>query len=328
MKILKGCILITAALIVSTIALVSCLHGGKMTTITVTPPNQYMARGSTQQFTAIATLSDGQTVNWTTAATWASLNSTVVATISNTVPTNGLATAGTTVGTTTTTITATDPINGIASSPVTVTVKDPDSIIVHPSKPYMCVGVGVGTVHQFTAMALFSGGTYTQDLTQSPPPSFKWDTSDNTLATMSTTTGSFGLLTIVTAGTSSTTFNITIADSVVSGGTITGTAVLTWTSNQLLSIAVSPNPTPPTITTIGIGGTRPYTAQGTYPAGTIPAETIPDFKNSVTWSSTNPAVATIDPDSGLATGVAAGTIYIVATDPITGIAGSTLLKVQ
>lgn len=307
MKILKGCILIAVALTLSAMALVSCLHGGKMMSITVTPDPATMANGSTLQFTAIATLSDGQTVNWTQASTWtSSLDSTV--TITNTAPSNGLATSLTTAGTSATvTITATDPINGISHS-VTVNVADPTSIVVMPVNPYM----GKGAVHQFTAIAIFSSPTITQDLTSSP--SVTW-TPDSNLATLGTTTGSFGL---VTANTTTLGTVIITALDTVSGKS--GTTQLTVTDTPLSYLTVSP--ADPIIST---GTTTQFSAQGTFQDL---SKTPSGLTSTWTWSSSKTAIATID-SSGLATaGTTTGTTTITATDPITGAAGITILKVQ
>src|SRR5215472_12617859 len=62
----------------------------------------------------------------------------------------------------------------------------------------------------------------------------------------------------------------------------------------------------PATSTISTGTTQQYTATGYYSNGAI----TPGI--SVTWSSTNPAVATIDPVAGVATAVATGTTTINA----------------
>lgn len=312
MKILKRGILVVAALTLFAIILVSCLSGGRMTTIAITPPNPFMARGSTQQFTATATLSDGTTINWTQAVNWTASDPTF--TFSNTVPTNGLGYAPTPAGTTTYTIIATDPLNSIASS-ATVTVKDPDSITISPANPYMAIG----TIHQFAVLAIFSSGTYTQDLTSSP--SVTWST-DNSFATVSTTTGSFGLVTANTA----TPGTVHIMVQSLNGSPINEATTLTVTATQLGSITVTPPIPPATSTTIAVSSSQQFTATGNYPNDSS-TPTQP-FTNSVTWSSSNPAVATIDPNSGKATGVATGTTTITVTDPITSTVGSTTLIVQ
>lgn len=88
---------------------------GTISSITLMPANPRIALGSTEQFMAMGTLSDGTTQDVTSQVTWASANSSV-ATISNTSGSNGLATgvaAGTSI------ITAT--LDGVTSS-TTLTV--------------------------------------------------------------------------------------------------------------------------------------------------------------------------------------------------------------
>lgn len=66
--------------------------GATLTSIEVTPANPSIAFGKTQQFTATGTYSDSTTQNLTTLVTWDS-SSKSVATISNAVGSNGLATS-------------------------------------------------------------------------------------------------------------------------------------------------------------------------------------------------------------------------------------------
>ena len=66
--------------------------GATLTSIEVTPANPSIAFGKTQQFTATGTYSDSTTQNLTTSVTWDS-SSKSVATISNAVGSNGLATS-------------------------------------------------------------------------------------------------------------------------------------------------------------------------------------------------------------------------------------------
>jgi hypothetical protein len=103
--------------------------------------------------------------------------------------------------------------------------------------------------------------------------------------------------------------------------TATPTPVVTATATP--SPAPTPTPTPlPTIEitvesdTIDVDDTIQFTATITYPDGSTE-----DVTGEVTWSSSNPDVATID--QGLATGVSEGTAVITATfdgvegDPVT-----------
>jgi len=76
----------------------------------------------------------------------------------------------------------------------------------------------------------------------------------------------------------------------------------------------------PTQPSIPVGNEQPFTAIGKYWNGTVQ-----DLTASVTWSSTSTAVATVD--QGMATGFAVGTTTIAATDPRSGISGSSELDV-
>ncbi len=83
----------------------------------------------------------------------------------------------------------------------------------------------------------------------------------------------------------------------------------------LTSIAVTPNN--PTIST---GATQQFTATGTYSDSSTQ-----NITSQVTWNSSTPAVATINP-SGLASGVSAGSTMISASQ--SGVTGQTTLTVQ
>lgn len=78
--------------------------------ITITPANPAIANGTTQQFTATGTYSDGSTQDLTSSVTWASSNN-AVATISNALVSKGLASG---VGAGSTTISAT--LNAVSGS--------------------------------------------------------------------------------------------------------------------------------------------------------------------------------------------------------------------
>jgi PKD repeat protein len=81
--------------------------------------------------------------------------------------------------------------------------------------------------------------------------------------------------------------------------------------------SISVTPANPTVLT---GATQAFTATGTYSNGSTQ-----DITNQVTWTSSNPARATINA-SGVSTGLSAGTTTITAT--LSSISGNTLLTVQ
>ena len=200
----------------------------------------------------------------------------------------GLATG---VATGSTTISA---VSGSITGSTSLTVTAPVlvSIAVTPANPSIIKG---GT-KQFTAT-----GTYSDNSTQNLTSSVTWSSTNTAVGTIS----GAGLATGVATGTT------TIS---AASGTISGSTNLTVTAT-LVSIAVTPaNPS------IAQGATQQFTATGTYSdGGTL------NITGSVTWSSANTAVATIN-GTGLATGVAQGTATIQATSG--SISGSTTLTVS
>ncbi len=172
--------------------------------ISVTPATATIAKGATQQFTALGTFSDGSTQDLTSQPkiVWTS-SDTGVATINTT----GLASS---VGTGTATITA--MFSGITSNPATLTVTAPAliSISVTPTSASVQSGFSL----QFVATGIFSDGT-TQNLTTKAT----WNSSNPFVATISNLPGFQGQATAFTAGTT----NITATSS----GITSNTAVLT-----------------------------------------------------------------------------------------------------
>src|SRR5208282_204866 len=94
-------------------------------------------------------------------------------------------------------------------------------------------------------------------------------------------------------------------------------------NNRETLFLVGAKPMPATIL---VGGTASSLFQEwTGPSGTgtvVPPAGAPAFTSS------NPAVATVDPASGLATGVSAGTAVITGTDPVNNLSASDTLIVN
>jgi hypothetical protein len=188
-----------------------------LTSLAVTPANPSIARGTTRQFTATGTYSDGSTQNLTDTVTWSS-SSTGAATISNAVGSKGLATsvaAGSTV------ITAAS--GGVsATTSLTVTPATLTAIAVTPANP----SVATGATAQFTAT-----GTYSDGSTQNITASVTWSVANGALASVSNASGSKGLATGIAGG--ATTVAATLSG--VSGSTgitvlapTTGSIALAW----------------------------------------------------------------------------------------------------
>ncbi|MGA2813299.1 MAG: Ig-like domain-containing protein [Candidatus Acidiferrum sp.] len=247
--------------------------GPTLVSITVTPANPSIPKGTTEQFTATGTYSDSSTKNITGSVTWSSAT-TGVATITS----GGLA-SGVAVGTAT--ITATSEATA-TSTKLTVGPANLVSIAVTPASP----SITKGTTQQFTAT-----GTYSDSATQNITGTVTWSSATTSVATIT----SGGLASAVGTGTSV----IKAALGAISGST---TLAVTSSSVTLESIAVTP-----ASPSIAKGATQQFTATGTYSDSSTK-----NITGSVTWSSATTGVATIT-SGGLATGVSAGTSVIKAT---------------
>jgi hypothetical protein len=254
--------------------------------IGVSPQNETVVAGDTQQFTATGTYANGSTQDLTAAATWSS-SSPGTATVSNSPGTGGLA-LGVAQGQATITA-ASGAISG--SGPLIVTPAQLVSIAVTPPNPTIMAGGS----QQFTAI-----GTYTDGSTQGLTTTATWSASPAAEATISNAAGSQGLAQGLAVGTAS----ITAAS-----GAINGAAVLAINPAppQLTSISVSPSSA-----TIFAESTQQFAATGTYSDGSTQNITA-----TVTWSVSSSAVANISnsPGSqGLAQALGAGSATITATE--------------
>jgi N-acetylneuraminic acid mutarotase len=260
--------------------------GTVLTAIAVTPATASIAAGSgSQQYTARCSYSNGTSSDCTAMVTWSS-SSPAVATVSG----GGLASG---VGAGTTTIkAASGSVSGTATLTVTSAVLT--AIAVTPTAASIAAGSGS---QQYTARCSYSNGS-SSDCTAM----VTWSSSNPAVATIS----GGGLASGVGAGT-------TTIKAV--SGSVSGTATLTVTGTVLTAIAV----TPATASIATGSGSQQYTARCTYSNSSTS-----DCTATVTWSSSNPAVATIS-GGGLASGVAAGTTTIkAASGNISGIATLTV----
>jgi 6-phosphogluconolactonase (cycloisomerase 2 family) len=263
------------------------LTAAEISSITVTPQTPVIADGTTQQFTATASLSDGTTQDVTSSASWTS-GATATATID---PSTGLATA---VDPGQSIITATvGAVSGTAT--LTVTSATVSTIAVTPGNPTLANG----TTQQFTATATLSDST-TQDITSSAT----WSSDTPSVATI---TASGGFATAVSAG------GTTAIEAQFSG--VTGSTTLSVTAAEISSISVTPG-TP----AIADGTTQQFTATATLSDGTTQ-----DVTSSATWTSGTTATATIDPSTGFATAVDPGQSIITAT--VGAVSGTATLTV-
>lgn len=160
------------------------------------------------------------------------------------------------------------------------------TVTVTPSTP----SVAVGKTQQMVAT-----GTYDNGTTDTVTDSASWSTSDNTIAMVSST----GLMTGVASGTA--TISATL-------NAVSGSTTVTVTVANLSSISITS-----TSQSLSSGQTAQFTATGILQNGNSV-----DLTDSVTWTSSNTAAATID-SSGLAT---AQTVTSTQTTNVTAQSGS------
>ncbi len=253
--------------------------------IALAPEMPAVARGTTRQFAATGSFSDGITLDVTSQVTWASSNSTLAA-----VSSAGLASA---VAVGTPTITATRG-TVVGSTMVVVTSAALQSITVTPAN----ASVAKGLTQPYTATANLADST-TEDLTTL----VTWSSSDTTIAQISNAVGSLGTATAMSAG-----GPVTITAQL---GAMAGTTMLTVTPATISSIAVTPaNP-----------AIDPSTTQAFTATATLSDATTESVTTSATWTSSDSGVATIA--GNVATGVAPGSTTITAS--VGAVHGSTTL---
>ncbi len=256
--------------------------------IAVTPSSTVLAPASTLTYQAVGTYSD-QTTQFLSNVTWVSSAPTIVS-----ITAGGVAT-GQSAGTAN--ITAT--YQGITSNmaAVLVTSFPLSTITVSPSAGQVPEGVAL----QFTAL-----GTFANSQTENLTSNVTWASSQPSIATVSNATGQQGLAEGVTAGTASISADF---------AGIVGSANLNVTTATLVSIAITPaNSHAP------VGTTVSFDAKGTFSD-----QSVVDLSTQVTWSSSVPAVATIN-SAGLANTAGTGQTTITATFS-NGMYGTTTLTV-
>lgn len=256
-------------------------HPNRIASITLSPATASIVKGQTQQFSGTATTNSGQTLTGSSAAAnWSSSNPAVA-----TIDQNGLATS---VGTGTATITATvqtgaGPVTGAATLNVTpppATAPVLTSIAISPSN----FSVVVRATAQLTATGTYSDSS-TQNLT-----SLAWSSANPAIATVDQN----GMISAVGVGSTA----ITAQDGSVSGST-------TVTTYSLAGLSVYPQQP-----SLAIGLTAQLTAVGT----SVDNSVTGDVTNAVTWTSSDPGIATVS-SGGVLTAVAAGSATITASVP-------------
>jgi len=261
--------------------------------LSITPVNTSVAVGSTQQFVAIGTYSDGSTQDLTASAQWKSSDARVAA-LSNATGSVGKASA---LATGTTVVSATSgEVAGQAT--LTVTPAYPVSLAITPHNPQ----IALGTALQLQVIATYSDGS-TRDLTAS----VTWTTSAANVAAVSNASGSVGKVTAVAVGSAALTATLPVTSP--TSGTISGATTLTVTPAYPVSLAITPaNPQ------AALGTALQLRAIGTYSDGSTQ-----DLTAAVTWSSSDAGVAVVSnapEDIGKVTTVSAGVATARAVLPV------------
>lgn len=254
--------------------------------ITISPVNPTKPKGRTQQFTATGSYDNGQNYNITNSVTWTSFTPAAVSIGSTT----GLATAA---GEGSSTITAS--LGAVTSNTATMTVTAPvvDSVSVTPAN----LSLAKGLTQQFNV-----NGTYSDGTVLNLNNTAVWSSLNAIFASVNAT----GLVTAANTGT---------ATIQAVYNSLIGQAAVTVTPPQLTTLVISPAGS-----TVERGNTLQLTAMGSYTDSTTQ-----NLSNTVAWSSSNPAVATINA-SGLVTTFTAGSTTITAAKD--GVSNSTGVTVQ
>jgi hypothetical protein len=261
-----------------------------------------MGFAKSRQFTAIGKYSDNSSRDITNMVAWRS-SDTEIAAISNVDGTRGLVhsrNAGQT------TITATDQSTRVVGTTL-LNVLDAqlDSISVSPPE----TTITLGQKQQLTAMGTFSDGKK-KEVTQS----IIWGSSASSVAFLEDPVGSPG--TVTSAATGST---IITAKDPKTG--VIGTTSLTVSEARLISFDLSPNNP-----TIALGTDLPISATGTFSDGSTH-----EITTGLLWASSNQSVIQIN-DSAASKGMihtkSVGSAVITATDPETGLTGSSTISVK
>lgn len=251
-----------------------------LVSLVTSPASRSIAAGTTTQFSATGTFTDGSTQNVTGIVTWTSSDSSVASINLNGAP--GLA-----MGIAPGAVTITAASGNIASSSsLSVTNATLSSITVSPAT----IAVPLGVLQQFTATGTFSDGT-TQDVTNS----VTWSASGKNSQGQSVAS--------ITVSGLATALNLGMATISATSGAVNGTGSLTVNASNLSSLTITPGSA-----TIAASTSQQFSAIGTFNDGSTHNLTA-----QAAWTSSDSTVATIGSANGVAKGVTPGTVTISAT---------------
>jgi uncharacterized protein YjdB len=259
-----------------------------VTSIAVTPANSNMPVGTTKQFTATASFSDGSSEDVTASVLWGS-STPAAASINNLGLVSSVATGSTTISAVLGSVTGTTSL--------TVTTVKLVGIAILPSNPR----IEQHTFVKFTAVGTFSDGSTGSNLA-----GVSWKSSTPKVASMRSSGTAFGKKT----------GSATIT---ASASGLKGTTTLTVSSGTLVSVAITP-----ANSTVSKGSTQQFTATGTFSDSTT--QDITSNVHWSSSSASVATIANAPSTAGLATTVGVGTTTIGANSG--GVTSSTSLTVQ
>ena len=267
-----------------------------VSSITITPNGGSVAAGATMLFTATPRDAAGQALTGRTLE-WRSSNDAVA-----TVSASGLLTA---ISPGVVTVTVSAPNGGpngttpTASVNVTVLIEPVASAVIVPGMASVQIGASATLT-----VNLFNGSGEPVSTTGR---TIAWSTGNATIASVN----SLGVVTGVALGTATITATVTTPGQ---AGTVVATAQVTVSNQPVASVTIAPTPA-----TVHVGYSRLFIATVRNNAG----QTL--LGRAVVWTSTNQAIATVD-QSGLVTGVSAGSVQIQATSE--GVQGTSLVTID
>lgn len=176
-----------------------------------------------------------------------------------------------------------------------------NGFFVDPTLTSIAVGPSGQNVQQGKTLQMAARGTYDDGTTKNITGSVLWSSSDDTIATVSTS----GVLTGVKSGTATIT---------ASSGTISGTVTVNVVLTGVTAITVSP-----TTATVRQGGSQNFTC-----AATVSGSQPVDITASATWATSDTTNTTITNGQNPAQfGVKSGTANETVTVTVTYTVGST-----
>ncbi|OOB92487.1 lipoprotein adhesin LigA [Leptospira interrogans] len=256
-----------------------------LTSIQISPVKHSLVKGLTEKFSATGIYSDNSNKDITSSVTWHSSNNSV-ATISNTKGYQGQA-----YGTGTGTVNIKATLGNVSSqvSKLSVTAAELTEIVLNPTSSHKAKGL----TENFKATGVFTDNS-TKDITDQ----VTWKSSNAAYAKISNATGSKGVVNALSKGTSHISATL--------GSISSANATFQVTPARIASIEVTPNNF-----FLIKGLSHPFKAIGIYTDNTKT-----DITKQVSWSSSDPNVASIDNTfslAGSATAIDDGKTNITAT---------------